>query len=91
MFIIIEPIAGWSDGIFGNNHLVSGFKKFAIDLIKPASSATFIIPIHKAIMPISPKAIFTAMPAYSSAAFVTFFNFINDTLSKIILVLLFSK
>jgi len=54
------------------------------ELIKPADSAIFMIPSHNAITPISPIAIFTAVPEYSKAAISYFFHFKERDFSKII-------
>ena len=65
---MIEPIAGWSSGTSGNSLIVIGRMARAIIRIKPDSSAIFIVPSHKAMIPIRPIAISTAVFAMSMAA-----------------------
>ncbi len=48
-----------------------GFKPLAIILIRPDASAIFMIPSHKAMIPIKPMEISTATLAMSMAACVT--------------------
>ena len=71
IFITIDPIAGWSFGTSGNKNFIIGFSAFPINLTKPASSAIFISPNHKAIIPISPIANSTPVSALLINASVT--------------------
>src|SRR6185312_16157616 len=65
IFKVMAPNTGWSRGICGNKKRSIGLMNFAKPRINPASSAMRISPNHKAIIPISPKAKTTALPAES--------------------------
>src|SRR5690554_5886005 len=70
IFIIIALMAGCSAGTSGNSRTMTGRIARAIILIRPAVSATFIIPSHSAIAPIKLIARLTALLAESNEAVV---------------------
>ena len=61
MFIMMAPIAGWFLGTSGKSHRRTGLKAEESDCIRPAFSASRIIPNHTDMIPISPKASVTAV------------------------------
>ena len=71
MLSTMEPMAGWSGGTSGNKRKVIGRSARAMIRINTDSSAIFMMPSHKAMMPISPMAISTDSLAMSMAAWVT--------------------
>ena len=71
IFNTIDPIAGWSLGTFGKSLIMIGLSAFAIIWMSPESSAIFIIPSQRAIIPIRPNAISTDVLDMFIAASVT--------------------
>ena len=71
IFKTIDPIAGWSTGTSGKSLIVIGLIIFAMIFISPDSSAIFIMPNHRAMIPINPIAISTAVFDIEIAASVT--------------------
>ena len=71
MLSTMEPIAGWSAGTSGNRRTMIGLRPRAISEMRPDSSAIFMMPSHRAIIPIRPMAISTETLAMSMAAWVT--------------------
>ena len=55
MFMKMEPSAGCPLGISGKRRVNTGLRKRASRLINPLSSPTFISPIHKVSVPVSPR------------------------------------
>jgi hypothetical protein len=70
MFIIIEPVAGWSFGISGKSLRNSGPTAFDINATIPPVSPTFIKPIHNVITPVSPSEISKPVFAISKVPFI---------------------
>ena len=72
MFMIIEPIAGWSGGTSGKSRVISGRRARAMACMMPDLSASRITPSQSAITPASGRAmVITAVLQASNAAAVT--------------------
>ncbi len=66
-FMIMAPMAGWSDGTSGNSRRMTGRRPRATASSRPPSRATRIRPRNSAITPTSPITSWTASPADSMA------------------------
>ena len=70
-FMIIAPMAGCSGGISGKRSRLIGRSALPRSVIKPAASATRMMPSQSVMIPTRPREISTAVFAESMALFVT--------------------
>ncbi len=68
MFMTIEPVAGWPSGMPGKSRLSSGPKPRASRSTAPPFSPSRMIPSHRHITPVRPRAISKPVLARSKAA-----------------------
>ena len=78
IFIIIEPIAGWSFGTSGNIFENNGDTNLVIFRIAPPASPTFIKPIHKHNAPVKNKEISNPFLAASNNELIIFSKIVRS-------------
>ena len=71
MFMIIAPMAGCSGGTSGKSNRLIGRSALPRSAIRPAASATRMMPSHSVMIPTRPREISTPVLAESMAFFVT--------------------